>query len=140
VIYDYNRQSPLGLPPQGGCDITKEFQYLNDKDIVLIRVTGSYLLSAEADTVKKISFTLKEHNCRKLLLDFRAANIIAKTMDIFDRPKVYSNEGIEQSIKAAILCKEINNDFRFYETVCLNRGWEVKIFDDYNISIDWLTK
>ncbi|UCH83031.1 MAG: hypothetical protein JSW50_11235 [Candidatus Latescibacterota bacterium] len=118
----------------------REFEYLEDKEIVIVRATGSYELSAEIDTVKKIASKLKEHNCSRLLIDFRAAHIAAKTMDIFDRPKAYGDHGIERSIRAAIVCKELSNDLRFYETVCLNRGWSVNIFDDYDAGIEWLTK
>jgi hypothetical protein len=29
---------------------------------------------------------------------------------------------------------------KFYETVCVNRGWDVKIFDEREDAIEWLLK
>lgn len=118
----------------------RELEYLEDKDIVIVKATGVYELSAEIDTIKRIASKLEEHNCSRLLIDFRAANIIARTVDIFERPKAYGNHGIERPLRAAIVCKELNDDLRFYRTVCLNRGWIVDIFDDYDAGIDWLEK
>ena len=120
IIIDVN----WGLTPKGGCSLKREFEYLEDKDIVIFRATGSYELSAERDTLRQIASELKEHNCNRLLMDFRATNIVARTMDIFDRPNAYGNHGIGRPLKAAIVCKELNDDLRFYETVCLNRGWK----------------
>ena len=119
--------------------MNSEFEYLEDKDIVLVRTVGSNEFSTEIDTVNEVASNLKKHNCNRLLFDFRASNLIANTMDIFDRPEIYGSLGIERSIKSAIVVKELNANMRFYETVCQNRSWNFKIFDDYDASIDWLT-
>ena len=34
----------------------------------------------------------------------------------------------------------LHEDFRFFETVCLNRGWMVKLFDKKEDAHEWLLK
>lgn len=117
-----------------------KFEYLEDKDIVLVRTSGSYELAAEIETVKKAISKLKEHNCNKCIFDHRAANVIAGTLSSYDRPKVYKLFRLDHSVHTALVVRELNDDMKFYENVCLNRGWNVKIFTDYDAAIDWLAE
>lgn len=118
--------------------MSKKFEYLEDKDIVLVTTSGSYELEAEVETVRKAISKLKEHNCNKCIFDHRATNAIARTMDSYKRPTEYEDLGLERNVRTAIVFRELNEDLKFYETVCKNRGWNVRIFIDYDAAIDWL--
>ena len=120
--------------------MNREFKYLEDKDIVLVRTSGSYKLEDELETVKKAISLLKEHNCNRCIFDHRATNVIARTMRSYERPKVYKDLGLDRSVRTAIVYRELNNDYEFYENVCQNRGWDIKIFTDYDAAIDWLSE
>jgi len=128
------------LALEGGGNMNRDFEYLEDKDIVLLKTSGSYDLTKELDTVREIASKFKEYDCNRCLIDYRKTNIIAETADIYDRPEVYTTLGYEKSIQVAIVVEELNAAVRFYETVCQNRGWCVRAFDDYNAGIDWLSK
>lgn len=116
----------------------KAVEYLEEKDIVVIRTSGSYELEAEIETLKKVISKLNEHNCNRCIFDHRATSVIARTMGSYNRPELYWDLGLKHSVKMAIVLRELNNDLRFYETVCVNRGWRVKIFNDYDAAVDWL--
>jgi hypothetical protein len=117
-----------------------ELEYLADKDIVLLKTSGSYKFEKEFETIKKALAKLTEHNCKRLLVDHRAANVNSGFINIYERPNVYDDIGINKFISAACVYSELNSDLRFYEDVCQNRGWNVRVFDDYAAAIEWLLK
>ena len=113
---------------------------LNGIDVVWIRTSGTYDLGAELETVKRAIQATKDHNCSRLLFDHRETNVIAKVMGAYDRPIKYQEFGLDRSAKLAILLREIDDDIKFYETVCNNRGWRAQLFTDYDAAVDWLTR
>ena len=118
----------------------REFEYLADQDIVLLKTSGPYKFDTEIETVIKAVAKLKEHNCIRLLVDHRQADVSSDFLDIHGRPKVYNGLEVDRLISAAYVFAELNDDIRFYEDVCRNRGWNVRVFDDYKTAVDWLLK
>jgi hypothetical protein len=43
---------------------------------------------------------------------------------------------------AVLISKDetLHEDFNFFENVCINRGWNVKLFDNKEDAIEWLLK
>ena len=116
------------------------FEYLEDKCIVQITITGTYDFDSEPEVLKKLVLLHEEHNSKRSLFDFREGTIVAKILTTYSRPKLYEELGIKRSRKAAILLKELNEDLQFWENVTVNRGWNIKLFIDYDAAIEWLTK
>ncbi len=113
---------------------------LSGINVVWIRTSGTYELGAELETVKRAVQTAKNHNCTRLLFDHRQTDVIAKFMRAYDRPIKYEEFGLDRSAKLAILLREVDDDLKFYETVCNNRGWQVQLFTDYDAAVGWLAK
>lgn len=118
----------------------RRIEYIEDKDIVLLKTSGTYELEAEVETLKKMASKLREHNCGKCIFDHRETNVIARTMKSYERPGIYEELWGDHTIRAAVVFREIDEDAKFLENVCRNRGWNVKIFEDYDIAIDWLSE
>ena len=119
--------------------MSREIRYLEDKDIVVLRTSGTYKLEEEVDTLKKMALKLKEHDCNKSLFDHRKTHVIARTMSSYERPSIYEELWGDRSAQAAIVFREITEEYRFLETVCRNQVWYVRIFKDYDKAIAWLT-
>jgi hypothetical protein len=92
------------------------------------------------ETLKKMVSKLKERNCNRFIFDHRETNVIARTMQSNDRSTVYEEIWGDRSTREAIVLRELNKDFQFLETVCRNRGWNIRIFDDYDAAVDWLSE
>ena len=120
--------------------MSKIIEYLDDKDIVLTRTSGSYDLEAEAETLRDVITKLNELNCNRCILDFRTSVVISKTMDCYCRPEIFKEFGLKRSVKMAIVLRELSDNSHFYETVCVNRGWDIRMFHDYDDAIDWLNE
>jgi len=119
--------------------VTRKFVYLEDNDIVLLRTSGTYDLEKEVGTLKKMVSKLKEHKCNRCIYDHRETNVIIKTLDSYERPAIYEDLWGDHTIRAATVLRELNNDSQFLEIVCQNHCWNVRIFDDYDTAIDWLS-
>ena len=63
------------------------------------------------------------------------------TLDIYYLPERWRSLQANRRNREAILAPDssaIMNDLLFYETVCQNRGWQVKIFSQRQDAIEWL--
>lgn len=118
----------------------REIEYLKDKDIVLITTSGTYILAEEVETLRRLMAKLTECNCNKCLFDHRKTHVIAKTLESYDRSRLYQEIVSNRTIRAAIVLRELHADYQFYETTVRNRGWDVKIFDAYDTAMEWLTE
>lgn len=68
----------------------------------------------------------------------------AGTLDIFSLPEsFYEEKGMSRKAKIAILLpasEKAREDFLFFETACVNRGWIVNSFDSHQNAISWLAE
>ena len=118
--------------------MSTDIEYLDDKDLVLTRTSGFYDLEAEAETLRDIITKLNELNCNRCIMDLRASDVISKTMDCYCRPEMFEKFGLKRSVKMALVLRELSERSHFYENVCVNRGWDIRVFHDYDDAIDWL--
>ncbi len=115
-----------------------KFEHLQEDEILLIRTSGTFNLGFQVDFLKNLKAKTDEYNCEKILIDHRATKVVANTLSIFSRPKLYEELGIKRIWKAAMVGREVNYLARFYENTLQNRGWNVKVFDDYDAAVKWL--
>jgi len=55
---------------------------------------------------------------------------------------MYEKLGMDKTTRIAVLVSNIETkaeELHFYENVCLNRGWHIRIFTDRDAAIEWLT-
>lgn len=112
--------------------------YLEEADIVVVTTSGEYDLRREVDTVRKAVAFMNDRNCERCLFDHRQARVVADTMSAYDRPALYDALEVKASVRAASVFKIVNEDVRFLENVCRNRGWNFRAFDDYDAALQWL--
>jgi hypothetical protein len=83
----------------------------------------------------------REHGTEKCLLDLRELDNRANLGGIFDLPRVYFEQDVPGNAKIGILAIPGHKDelaIRFYETVCINRGWRAQIFHEEEKLLGWL--
>ena len=112
----------------------------SDSGICTLTVSGEFVRPADAFEIERI--TAKLHNeleCRKFVVDMTDAKIVSETMDTF----YASNPPDElratlRKVKVAALYTELSDDHRFLETVAVNRGLRLNVFDVRENAIKWL--
>lgn len=94
----------------------------------------------EAGTLKTIALA-KQHRTHLILIDDSELTSAVSTMEIYEMPRFYAGTDANRKSKWAIILPpggQIREDVKFYATMCLNRGWYLKAFDDRKEAIDWL--
>ncbi|HNY51504.1 MAG TPA: hypothetical protein PLV50_09085 [Smithella sp.] len=89
---------------------------------------------------KSIINEVKTRQIRKILIDHRnLEDVIASTLEIYDRALLLKDSGAATAVKIALIVKpEHFEQFKFFETVCVNRGFLISIFQDKEKAMTWL--
>ena len=84
-----------------------------------------------------------DKDTHKILTDFTdAVSLAHSSIDIFHLPTTYKTLGQDLPLVEAIVDPKdpkIRKDAEFYETVCINRGFTVRVFEDRDQALEWLT-
>jgi hypothetical protein len=114
-----------------------------DSDDAFVRVTYSgpchledYIHGAKAATA-----FFKRHRTERCLLDLRNVENKASLDTLYELPDAYRQMSIPLKTRLGILASSKESEqesIRFYETICVNRGWTVKVFYQEGDAIDWL--
>ena len=86
----------------------------------------------------EVARLLENHGCKQVLNDLRQATLTESVVSIYAMPKQAINVGVGQTIKRALVVNGDLSEFRFLETVFLNEGNNVKMFNSIDDAKGWL--
>ena len=113
-------------------------EYNADLKIISVTSSGEWTPDEDDRMLDELRRLSVAHGCISFLIDFRAAKIKFEFMSIFGRAGTYEKMHFSKDSRAALLVEKIGDDHAFYEDVCANRGFKIRVFDNYNKSIRWL--
>ena len=104
---------------------------------------GNLTLREAKDIISEITQVAAEKDCFLCLSDYRNATIDMSTLQIHDLPRILSDLVISfglrpSKFKRAIIAEKNSRDFRFFETVTLNQGQQIRLFHDLDEAKQWL--
>jgi hypothetical protein len=114
---------------------------INDEDrYVEVTTSGIADKDGSLDMAKAITHTMRTNRITKALLDHRnVVSVMGDTVDIYDRPKLFRIIGVILRIKIVEIIKpEHLEHFKFFETVCVNQGYQISVFQDKEKALAWL--
>jgi hypothetical protein len=116
--------------------INDEYKYIE------VITSGIADKDSSLNMVKAITNTMKTNRIIKALIDHRnVVSVTGNTTDIYNRPKIFRIIGIILKIRIAEIIKpEHLKHFKFFETVCVNQGYQISIFQDKEKALSWLLK
>ena len=120
--------------------MTFSVSYDQENDCVIGGFTGVFDWKTAALYAEAITDTASKHDCTRFLNDMRQAELALSTSEIFRIRDMLDTAGVDSSWKRAIVAARDLEDYRFFETVALNRGYGVRIFTDPIQAMSWLTK
>ena len=103
-----------------------------------VSVNGDFSLKTLKKIAEGVTDFVKKHNCNYILNDLRNATLDDSPLSVYSMPKTSLEAGIERKVKRAILVNELGPDYRFLETVFVNQGNIVKIFENFDKAKTWL--
>lgn len=111
--------------------------YLPRHAVLLARIVGDYQTDASQLFLQALSLACQQHSPQAVLIDRRRSALKFSTMNIYAHPEEYRQAGISPSARIALVVTGISEDERFLETVFRNRGYNMKIFDNWRCAVAW---
>ncbi len=116
-----------------------------DQDRIIEVVYEGTLAAPELrSATHRILSLMLEKKIDRVLLDCGDAHMEVPAVDVYDLPDVYSDRGISrQQVRAAVVIPKDGYKrelYEFYEDVCRNRGYFVKLFESRDAAWEWLRR
>ena len=120
-----------------------EVTYDENLKIIRIRYCGQLTVADLQRGSQEAAQRIIDCQCQRVLVDSREVDFKLSTLEILDLPETFSTVlaelGLElRKIKRALVVVSLGNDYRFLETVAVNRGYWVKLFDNLDEAEEWL--
>ena len=112
--------------------------YDKEKDSIMVVVEGELAMTLLQDMAAEVAQIIKQHNCSRVLNDLRNAKSTKRTIDIYNMPETVKRIGVTQICKRALVVGNKGSDFHFLETVFINQGHQVRMFEDMEDAKEWL--
>ena len=115
--------------------------FLEREEVVRLTANGSVDLPDIEQMGAELFSAAALRGSSKMLVDHREMTPEVSTVDIYDLPDVLEKLGFARSSKMAILLVAgalKRADYDFFETVSINRGFQVRLFLDPDEALGWL--
>lgn len=116
-------------------------KYDAELGIVCIVNSGRITIDEFKEGAFEIIAQARKHRTNLVLIDDSKLEITVSTNDIFKMPQFYEDAKAYRGSRWALIQPPEGpalKELKFYETVCRNRGWLVKLFSDRQAAVDWL--
>jgi len=119
-----------------------EIRIFSEEKYVEVITRGAADKAGSLNMAKIITETMRQHRITRVLIDHRnIESVSGETIEIYDRPKLLRVIGAILGIKIAEIIKpEHRKHFSFFETVCINQGFKMLIFQEKSTALEWLLK
>jgi hypothetical protein len=119
-----------------------EIRLHNEEKYIEVITSGIADKDGSLNMAKIIKETMQLHRITKVLIDHRnIERVSGETIEIYDRPKLLRIIGVIWNIKIAEIIKPDHvKHFSFFETVCINQGFKISIFQEKLPALEWLLK
>jgi len=118
--------------------MSSNIKYDSERDCVIGNFSGKLDKKAIKEYAEKIETTISKHDCNIFLHDMREADLDFSTFEIYNLPWISDESGFKLLWKGAIVASRQVTDYKFFETLANNRGYQVKVFGDPDRAMHWL--
>ena len=112
-------------------------------DLIESVYTGPFTMKDVRDATAKALSLAIGNGPHLFLSDISGAHSELSVMDIYALPDQWEAAQSNRSNKLAVVVsgESLNpGDLQFYENVCKNRGWNVRVFEVRQAAVEWLIK
>jgi hypothetical protein len=116
-------------------------QHVDGSQILVMGYQGKITAEELMEANQQAMGQLVGRNINKVLVDCSTARADMPILDVYKLPDLYVAEDMSRMIRVAMILpkdgykREI---YEFYEDVCRNRGFQVRVFDDGDAAWKWL--
>jgi len=114
--------------------------HIAESNIIHIETVGEMTAPVLNQMVREVIEASELHNSKLILVDHRKALVALSVLDTYCRPQELDALGFPRNSRVAQVFPGSNlEQFRFFETVSLNRGYQIRIFKDIESAKEWLS-
>lgn len=112
----------------------------NEHNYIEVITKGVADSNGSMEMAKSIAETMRSNKITKAIIDHRNITDVSGTVaQIYKRTKFFKLIGVLLGIKIAEIIKpEHLEHFKFFETVCINRGYKFSVFYERKKAMVWL--
>lgn len=116
-------------------------EFTDEGRILCVLIAGRLSLAEVAQMNEEAVALAAKSQVTRILLDCSTARLDVPVIDVYKLPDLYAARGISRQVHAAVLMPKDGyrrEVYQFYEDVCRNRGYFVKLFEDEAEAWAWL--
>ena len=124
-----------------GIDMAWSMRFKDEGRILEILIRGHMSPAEVAEMVRETIGTVATQQLDRVLIDCGDARISVPTLDIYKLPDQYAASGVPRQLRIALIPPRDGykrKSYEFYEDVCRNRGYFVKLFEQEAEAWDWV--
>lgn len=115
--------------------------FVEHPDYLQVQCIGTWDMDSSRQCWRRIEATLRQSDCRRVLLDDRELLVETTINSDFEHARFVADLLRSQCDRFALLDIGQNSEINhFFETACVNRGLDLKVFLRENEAIEWLTR
>ena len=115
-------------------------RYDPEEEIVRVEMVGEFDAQTLSASTMAMVEEMQRSSCTRVLLDHRQATPKLSVVEQYRRPEIAASLGVPRLSRIAIVYKESQEAYAFIETVAVNRGLIVKVFQVPEEALEWLRK
>ncbi|MCK5686582.1 hypothetical protein KAJ27_20770 [bacterium] len=113
--------------------------YDSETECILVSIEGELRLSLFDLMAKQVADYMAKHpDCKFILNDLTNAIPTKSNIETYYMPKRALKAGVDRSMKRALVVNGDLSNFKFLETVFVNQGNIVKLFNNIKDAKEWL--
>jgi hypothetical protein len=116
-------------------------EFTDEGKTVKVAYRGAFSPDELRAATHEILAAMLERKTTRALLDCYEAHMDVPVINVYQLPDLYESRGITRHTRAAVILPKDKyrlDIYEFYEDVCRNRGYNVKLFEDRETAWDWL--
>ncbi|HRJ86025.1 MAG TPA: hypothetical protein PK753_10160 [Ignavibacteria bacterium] len=113
----------------------------SEPERIEIKYTGTVSDSEYKSAIAEFIKFNSEKRCLLVLTDLREMKVTPSILNVYDSINMFEKMGIDTRTSEALIIprnKFVEDNVKFYENACQNRGYNVRIFYNREDAITWL--
>lgn len=115
--------------------------YDADKGLITVVNMGVMSRAEYHDEIAQCKAMSDAHDVKRFLVDDLKLEPSLKLLEIYDFTDLYEKMGVSHDNRIAVVARPDpakKHKFDFFETICQNRGFQVKLFADTDTALAWV--
>jgi hypothetical protein len=116
-------------------------EVIRSRDFVRMDPHGRINLDESREVLRKLAQTCRERSIDRALIDVRDVESRLTVSDVFYLAHDFGTLGFENTCHLAFLyLMDVHKNAKFFELCANNRGWIVRVFEDFEKAFTWLNQ